>query len=199
MAPRVVVFLDYQNAYFSAREVFRPTGVLPEQYLIDPAKLARLLVRKRTMGGLLQQVRVYRGRPEPRREARLTAATDRQAAAWGADPRVKVIRRTLWYPRDFGQPSCHEKPREKGIDVSLAVDMVRMAIKREYEVAILFSRDTDLLPAVEAVAELRAAHVEVATWAGTSQLRCRLPDGKLLWCHKLSEADFQAVRDTRSY
>jgi hypothetical protein len=167
--------------------------------LIDPVKLAGLLVRKRVLGGVLQQVRVYRGRPEPRREARLTAATDKQAAAWGADPRVKVIRRTLWYPRDFGQPGCHEKPREKGIDVSLAVDMVRMAIKKEYEVAILFSRDTDLLPAVETIAELRAAHVEVATWEGTSQLRCRLPGGKLLWCHKLSEADFQSVRDTRSY
>jgi hypothetical protein len=42
-----------------------------------------------------------------------------------------------------------------------------------------FSRDTDPLPAVETVFELKAAHVEVATWYGTSQLRFRRALGRL--------------------
>lgn len=119
---------------------------------------------------------------------------------WGdADSRVLIKRRPLWYPSDFGEPDCYERPREKGIDVALAVDLVRMAIKDEYEVGIVFSRDTDLLPAIETVFELKVAHVEVATWVGTSQLRYKLPYGKRLWCHKLDGDDFEAVRDRRQY
>jgi uncharacterized LabA/DUF88 family protein len=37
---------------------------------------------------------------------------------------------------------------EKGVDVQIAVDMVRGAIKGEYETFYLISSDTDLLPAI---------------------------------------------------
>jgi len=70
-----------------------------------------------------------------------------------------------------------------------------MAIKGEYDVALVFSRDSHLLPAIETVFDLKVAHVEVATWDGTSQLRYKMPYGKRLWCNKLSEDDFEAVRD----
>ena len=40
---------------------------------------------------------------------------------------------------------------EKRVDVSLAVDMVSMAINQEYNVAYLLSADGDYVPAVEAV------------------------------------------------
>jgi uncharacterized protein (TIGR00288 family) len=38
---------------------------------------------------------------------------------------------------------------EKGVDVQIAVDMVRGAIKNEYDACFLISSDTDLLPAIE--------------------------------------------------
>lgn len=38
---------------------------------------------------------------------------------------------------------------EKGVDVQIAVDMVRGAIKREYDICYLISSDTDLLPAIK--------------------------------------------------
>ena len=38
---------------------------------------------------------------------------------------------------------------EKGVDVQIAVDMVRGAIKNEYDVCYLISSDTDLLPAIK--------------------------------------------------
>ena len=38
---------------------------------------------------------------------------------------------------------------EKGVDVQIAVDLVRGAIKNEYDTAYLFSSDTDLLPAIK--------------------------------------------------
>lgn len=41
------------------------------------------------------------------------------------------------------------KFHEKGVDVQIAVDMVRGAIKKEYDTCYLLSSDTDLLPAIQ--------------------------------------------------
>ena len=43
---------------------------------------------------------------------------------------------------------------EKRVDVNIAVDMVSMAMKNEFDVAYLVSADGDFVPAVEAVREL---------------------------------------------
>lgn len=42
---------------------------------------------------------------------------------------------------------------EKGVDVQIAVDMVRGAIKNEYDTCFLISSDTDLLPAIHTAKE----------------------------------------------
>jgi hypothetical protein len=68
VAPKVTVFVDYQNVHFSALDAFAPEGALPEDYLIDPLKLAERVVAKRAPGGVLEQARVYRGRPDPRKD-----------------------------------------------------------------------------------------------------------------------------------
>lgn len=41
------------------------------------------------------------------------------------------------------------KFHEKGVDVQIAVDMVRGAIKNKYDICYLISSDTDLLPAIQ--------------------------------------------------
>ena len=41
------------------------------------------------------------------------------------------------------------KYHEKGVDVQIAVDIVRGAIKNEYDICYLISSDTDLLPAIQ--------------------------------------------------
>lgn len=58
-----------------------------------------------------------------------------------ATGRVKVIRRNLKYPRDWPDTPA----REKGVDVALAVDFVRMSMLKECDIAILFSVDADQL------------------------------------------------------
>jgi NYN domain len=89
--------------------------------------------------------------------------------------------------------------QEKGIDVALAVDFVRLACEGAFDVGVLFSRDTDLLPALEAVRDLSTGgvHVEVATWRGLSRLR--YPDSQLPWCHYLDGSDYEACRDDTDY
>ena len=97
------------------------------------------------------------------------------------------------YPEDYPQ----SKAIEKGIDVAIAVDMIRMGLGREMEAAILFSSDQDLLPAVETVIDRRICHVEVAAWSGAA--RIRLGDTQMPWCHFLNEHAFAEVRDWFDY
>lgn len=165
-APRVVVFIDYENASRGGHEQFWPPGTPRNCTHFNPTKVSQLLVDRREGGGHLTDVRIYRGRPEPRKEPEAAAATDRQANAWLSQG-CTVIRRPLKYYR--GWPDV--PPQEKGIDVKLAIDVVRLAYEGKFDVGIVFSCDTDLAPCLETVSELDMAHVETACWDGSTQLR----------------------------
>ena len=43
------------------------------------------------------------------------------------------------------------KPREKGIDVKMAIDIVLGVVNNEYDSVVLISSDTDLMPAIKYV------------------------------------------------
>ena len=186
--------------HFSAREVFGGYGGAPEDTLVDPLIIAETIVKKRSRPGVLDAVHVYRGRPSPDRQPVPAAANDMRTSAWSRDRRVNVVRRPLRYPRDFGEVGCTERPREKGVDVKLAIDLVRGSLEGSYDVAVLFSRDTDLLPAVEMVYQQHqrtGAGIELATWQGTSRLR--LEGTQVPYCHYLTEAEWQVCRDRYDY
>ena len=195
---RICLFVDYQNAYMQARRCFSSVTAPGPVGQFDPISLGeRLVGRGRNAGfeGELCEVRMYRGLPDPTKDAWAHAAARRQALRWSRDPRMTVVTRPLRYPRDRG------RPQEKGIDVRLAVDFVAMALRREYDVGVLMSHDSDLAPALEAVLELApAVRVEVAAWAPTRGRvnRLRIP-GRRIWCHYLSAAEYAAVADTRDY
>jgi hypothetical protein len=126
----------------------------------------------------------------PERQPLVAASNDAQASEWTRDRRVTIVRRQLNYrgwPRLPGQ--------EKGIDVAIAVDLMYLAIRGDYDALVLFSSDTDLLPALKAIVSLRLGHVEVACWAGAKSLR--LPDSKPRrpWCHMFSKTDWQSVTE----
>ncbi len=55
---------------------------------------------------------------------------------------------------------------EKGVDVRLAVEMIRLAREDRYDQAYLISSDTDLVPAVEEVQRLGKAVQYVGTPKG---------------------------------
>ena len=74
------------------------------------------------------------------------------------DPRVRVTTRTLKYSSDNN--GCLI-PREKGIDVKIALDLVRLARINAYDVAVLFSQDNDF---TEVAKELRSVGAEKGRW-----------------------------------
>ena len=67
---------------------------------------------------------------------------------------------------------------------------------RDFGEPVCFSRDTDLLPALELLIDMPTVHTEVATWSGSSRLRLKY---RTLYCHHLTQADFGSVRDIRDY
>jgi uncharacterized LabA/DUF88 family protein len=174
--------------------IWCPKGEQLHHCLIDPLKLAVVLANRHGDGGSLDRVHVFRDQPISRHDRVAAIRSDRQAATWVKDDRVTVQRRPLRYPKNYGAPDCTERPSEKGIDVSLAIALVAAAIRGEFDVAIVVSHDTDLIPALNLAAE-QGHRIEVAAWGTTHRLNAP----GIAACHQLSEAEFRSVRDHTDY
>jgi hypothetical protein len=189
---RVAVFIDYQNCYKSSRRAFfTDEDDPPYRGQFWPHMLATLLGSKGGAGYRVTYTGVYAGLPSSKREPVAYAARRRQIARWEKTG-VTVVTRPLQY---LNWPA--ESPREKGIDVRLALDIVVKAIRDEYDVGIVASCDTDITPAVEAVMELNGPALEVIAWQGlTAQIR---PGGSIVECRWIGKLDFNAMRDPTNY
>lgn len=197
---RVWVFVDAQNVYKDARRAFFQDSDPSNLGQVDHAKLATLLAERGIAPPgktrVLEECRVYVGIPSSDRDPRANAARLRQKAAWERSG-AKVFGRPLQYPRDWPQ----HKEQEKGVDVALAVDFVINAARKNFDIGILVSTDTDLVPALEAGDSLYRAwgtpKIEVSSWK-PSRKRLQVP-GRPLWCHLLERADYDLVKDETRY
>lgn len=199
---RVVLFVDYENMHRCAVHAFNLTNGH-----FWPWQPGELLVNRRNtrvpnVPCLLSQVRVYRGLPDSRRQPKANAANQAQTAAWEKSAitpaGIAIFRRPLKYPMDW--PKGNGNPQEKGVDVALAVDLVQMTYQDAFDVGIVCSHDTDLSPALDAVARASTSrvHLEVASWSPMKRISYSGQPGKP-WCHHLNKQDFDAVRDPSSY
>ena len=90
-------------------------------------------------------------------------------------------------------------PNEKGIDIRLALDAVRLTQQRKYDVAIIFSQDQDFAQLVE---EVKAVAKEQKRWI---KLVCAFPDGTsvpaIRGCEAfpMDEAFYNKCLDPRDY
>jgi len=198
--PRVVLFIDYQNVYRDAQEAFfgRNAHYLDGQF--DPVAFANRICSKRPFGAKketreLAEVRLYTGRAARKLEPKSYSAFRRQQAAW-EERGIRVSSRRLQY---LDWPNS--RPRQKGVDVALAVDFVVMACEGEYDIGVIASTDTDLLPALEYVSGIDTITAEVAAWWGeseTTRKQLRVAKGGV-WCHRLLRIDYDAVSDRTDY
>lgn len=194
---RVGVFVDWQNCYRRCREALQFAG--SSGGMVKPLALARILAAARLPEqgeGELVKVRIYTGRASQDKDRKTYAANRRHFQAWkNADPdKVEVIARTLDYKLG--------KPREKGIDVALAIDLVRTALfEEEFQVAVVVSVDTDLLPALELLVERKGLQaVEVAAWQGLGWSPAPLAiAGSRVRVHELTKGTYDKVCDLTDY
>lgn len=207
LAMRVVVFIDAANVYRDARRAFfeeYDPGIYGQ---FDPGLLGvELLAMTKIPNPELVGVRVYTGRPDGTLAPKTYAAHLRQSAKWQKNPIVTLNWRPLRYawgtpPPQAGQPD--QKGVQKGVDVHLAIDLVRMYILNQYDLAILASTDTDLLPAVETLYELDRglgfAPIEASAWASDKMKKKLWVSNRALWCHRLELKHYAKCRDMTDY
>ncbi len=157
-AKRAVAFVDGQNLFHSAREAF---GYNHPNY--DIKALAESICRSK--GWQLAQARFYTGIPDPSDNAqwhRFWIAKLLSMSRTG----VYTFSRPLRYRHKTiqladGKEHSVLTGEEKGIDLRLALDVIRLAHKKEYDVALIFSQDQDLSEVAE---EIRAIRREQNRW-----------------------------------
>lgn len=193
---KLVLFIDAQNVYKGARDAFFDDEAPNQDGQIDPWKVGQLLVEKQESAGyptVLEEVRIYTGYHSPEYNQRGYDAYQRQSAAWKKSG-CKVFPRVLRY-----DPTGESPPREKGVDVQLAIDYVRLAIDDDYDVGVIFSNDTDLLPAIEFVLDRYMIEklVHTATWSSDSSGKALWSEGA--WVHYLKRDDYDKCHDSYNY
>lgn len=98
---RVVVFIDYQNVQYTARDLFWPEEPPPPRTAghVGPLRFGQLLCdlgSEHDPSRVLAGVRVYRGQPVAGRSRdRAVRFYDRQVAQWRQSPGVELCSRPL--------------------------------------------------------------------------------------------------------
>lgn len=199
---RVAVFIDWQNTYKSAREAFGWKDYPNEYGNYSPYRLACLLAEGngRLKNTDLVCVNIHRGLPSPKHDLQGYAANRRQAAAWMKEnPSVVFPRlRSLRYGDD-----PDEAPREKGVDVELALSAVERVLSAEdnkrCDVAVVFSHDTDLVPLVQMLARLKGTScIETASWVAEG-FYYRIRTDPPVYHHDLAREVFDWVETRVNY
>jgi len=116
-------------------------------------------------GWTFAQARFYTGVPDAFDDAFWNHFWTHKMAMLGRQ-RVYVFSRSLRYRNRHvklpdGSTYSFLAGEEKGIDVRIAIDVIRMAHGKEYDVALIFSQDQDLSEVAE---EIRAIAQEQNRW-----------------------------------
>jgi uncharacterized LabA/DUF88 family protein len=153
-AQRVMCFIDSSNLFSHLRDAFGSGKYRQERLCEMLAGPERTLVGWRFYAAMLPV-------PESDRQTSRYEAQRRFFDLIRSQPRATLVLGRFLVE---GEPP-HQRLREKGVDVRIALDMVWLAARDDFDAAILMSGDEDLVPAVEAVRELEK-RVEVALPAG---------------------------------
>jgi uncharacterized LabA/DUF88 family protein len=155
---RAVAFFDGQNLFHSAKAAF---GYSFPNY--DPHALAHAVCD--SQGWKCTGVRFYSGVPDATDNAFWNHFWTAKGAQMGRQG-IHVYTRPLRYrikqvKLPDGSFHAFLDGDEKGIDVRIALDVIRLAHQQSYDVAVLFCRDQDLS---EVATELRIISQEQGRW-----------------------------------
>lgn len=164
---RAVAFIDGQNLYRHAMAAF---GHHHPNF--DPIKLTDAVCEAK--GWERRGVRFYTGTPLAEEDAmwhaywsnRLLAM--RRAGILVTSRHIRYQKETVDLPD--GTTKTVTSAHEKGIDVRLALDVIRLARHDQLDVALIFSQDQDL---AELVAEVRDIALSSKRWI---KVACAFPD-----------------------
>jgi uncharacterized LabA/DUF88 family protein len=204
---RVMVFVDGQNLFKACERSYGRGQV-------HPIALARRLALGRRLVG----TRYYSGIHDPRKQPRLNAAAHRRHALIRRSG-VTVVERQLRYRWEWGldaaplgPPADHvgetrtievtpyERPREKGVDLALGLDVVDLALRGLMDVAMIVSSDTDLTEVARTVHNMTRATGRVSVEAAVvSDARRPVLLKHYDFTNQVRRIDFEECRDEFDY
>ncbi len=163
---RTAAFFDGQNLFYAVKKAF---GYSYPNY--DPLALARAVCAAK--GWQLTETWFYTGIPRIQDDAFWNHFWTEKLRSMGKRG-IHTFTRHLRYRNQSiiladGKESTVLVGQEKGIDIRIALDVVRMAHRRLYDVAVIFSQDQDLS---EAADEVRNVSLEQDRWV---KVACAFP------------------------
>ena len=163
---RAVVYVDGQNLFNAAKDAF---GYSYPNY--DISKLSNTICLQKSWD--LSKIHFYTGIPDLNVDPLRYHFWVSKLATMGTRG-IKTFSRPLRYSNQKvelkdGTSTTALVGREKGIDIRIALDIVKGALENQYDVAIIFSQDQDLTEAVE---EVREISVRDSRWI---KLACAFP------------------------
>jgi uncharacterized LabA/DUF88 family protein len=207
---RVIVFIDGQNQFKTCIERYG-------HGCCHPLLLAHILARGRT----LQGVRYYSGVHDPHVNPELNAYVQRRHELMRKTG-VTVVERALRYrwewahdARKLPDPRKHrgetlqvdvqpyKRAREKGIDLTLGLDVVELGLRGIMDVAIILSSDTDMTEVARVTHQMTRTKdskcpVSVEAAVFNDQGSAVLLE-HYRYTHQLRRNDFEEARDEFEY
>ena len=196
---KAILFIDGQNLFYAAKEAF---GYTYPNY--DPKKLAEYICQQK--GWQLAEARFYTGVPDSQDSAFWHHFWTAKLAQMGRLG-VTTFSRPLRYRNETvqlpsGKTHTHLVGQEKGVDIRMALDMVRLAHEGAYDVCVVVSQDQDMTEAVE---EIKRIAREKRRWIRIASAFPTSPTYKNRWgvdetdWIKIDRSMYDACLDTRDY
>ncbi|MCY3690752.1 MAG: NYN domain-containing protein [Chloroflexota bacterium] len=143
-----IVFIDGQNLYHLAKDAWLSGVTYPTPPHAWPSydveKIANALVTRQP-GRTSTEIRFYTGVP------------NRPEHPYWHDFWLNKLRYLARRGIYVYQGKVNRGGQEKGVDVSLALDLVQAAHERRYDAAIIVSQDSDFTPAVSLAKQIAAS------------------------------------------
>lgn len=156
---RTIAFIDGQSLFYSAKEAF---GYIYPNYNV------KLLSEKICMnkGWQLTEIYFYTGVPDVQDNIFWHNFWTKKLSYMGRIG-IEIFARELRYHNEqVNCPLCKKSftklvGHEKGVDIRVALDIIRLAHEQNYDVALVFSQDQDL---TEVADEIRKIAKEQKRW-----------------------------------
>ena len=204
---RVLVFIDGQNVYKACERLYGQGACHP-----------LLLADRLTSGRRLVGVRYYSGVHDPTVDPEGRSRTDRRHNLIRRTG-VTVIERKLRYRWEWGfdpkllpdpkrnrgqqmpiQVTPYQRAREKGIDLTLGLDVADLARAGAMDIAVIVSSDNDLCEVARSTHQVTRADGRVSVEAATfNEGRRPLLLAEYDYTHQLRHEDFEAASDSFDY
>ena len=196
---RVIGFVDGQNLFYAAKQAF---GYSYPNF--DPKRLTEVVAA--AQGWTVLGTRFYTGVPDPTDNPFWNHFWTAKLAVMGTQGVVSYARPLRYRNQTIALPAGGSTTvlvgQEKGIDVRIALDIVRLARSGDYDVALVFSQDQDLS---EVADEIRAIARDQGRWIKIASAYPSSPTStnrrginKTDWI-RLDRATYDLALDPRDY